>query len=237
MDGALLFKSMFRGQAPLDGYAGVTWILPTKDGPGPWMPEVSPLVPFKSGYHLHSPRDLIDHNLTGGVRVWLAEGRGASLSRGPARMFEVHESARLVRELDWSFRTRLGVALATARDALSYAGAVDACLPEALAEAERLAAPTPDALREIEARVLRPTFPVCLVSWEEEIEDDPVGRRRRRAAFDRYMTVSWALAAEPPSTLNYGLGAVGGGAFAERIKTTYEARTWEALFRGEVPAG
>lgn len=234
MDGALLFKSMFRGQAPMDGFAGVTWILPTKDGPGPWMPEVSPLVPFKAGYHLHSPRDLIDHHLGGGVRVWLAEGIGASLDRGPGRTFVVRESARLVRELDWSFRTRLKVALATAREALTYAGAVEACLPETLAEAERLAAPTPDALREIEARVLRPTFPEWLSNWEEEIENDPVGRRRRRAAFNRYMTVSWALAANPPHALMYGLGAVGGGEFAARIKTTYEARTWEALFRGDV---
>lgn len=234
MGDVLRFKSIPRGQVPLDGYARVTWVLPSKEGAGPWMPDVSPLEAFKSGYHLHSARDLLDVHLEGGPRVWLAEGRGASID--PGRRFVVYESARLLRELDWSFRTRLRVALATARDALTYAGGVDRCLPEALDEAEGLAAPTPEALREIESRLLRPTFPKGLSHWEEEIEDDPAGRRSRRAAFDRYMTVSWALAASPPTALTYGLGAVGGGAYAARLGDAYRGRVWDALFRGEVPA-
>lgn len=230
----LRFKSISRGQAPLDGYAGVRWSLPSRGEPGPWMPDVLPLVPFTSGYHLHAAPQLIDHELTGGPRVWLAEGRGISLDV-PGR-FAVFESARLVRELDWSHRTRLRVALATARDVLAFAGGVAPFLPAALDEADRLTAPSPESLREIEVRLLQPNRPVGLTHWEEELEDDPAGRRRRRAEFDRYMTVSWALAAEPPSALTYGRGAVGGGAFATRIERAYDARVWAALFRGEVPA-
>lgn len=236
VDAPLLFKAMFRGQVPLDGYAKVTWVLPTKGSPGPWMPDVSPLVPFKSGYHLHGPGALLNSHLIG-ARVWVAEARGASLDRGPGRDFGVHESARLVRELDWSFRTRLRVALATARDAITYAGNVESCLTQALDEAEALATPAPEALREIEARVLRPTFPKGFSHWEEELENDPVGERQRRAAFNRYMTVSWGLAAEPSSTLMYGRGAVGGSAWARRIEEAYGQRVWAALFRGEVPPG
>lgn len=232
----MLFKSIPRGQVPLDGYAGVTWSLPAKGAPGSWMPDVSPLVPFKSGYHLHGPRDLMDFHLIG-VRVWLAEARGASLDRGPGRHFSVHESARLLRELDWSFEARLRVALATAREALACIDHVEAHLPLALAEVEGLAAPTPEALREIDARVLQPNRPRGLSHWEEEIEDDPEGRLLRRAAFDRHMTVSWALGASPPSTLMHALGAVGGGAPAARLKSAHEARVWGALFRGEVSPG
>lgn len=236
MDDALRLKSMFIGQAPLDGFAKVRWLVPTTDAPGPWMPAIAPLVPFAAGYHLHAPRDLIDHHLSAGVRVWLAEGRGAVLPRGPGRLFDVCESARLVRELDWSHTTRWRAALATARDALSCAGAVEACLPRALDEAERLASPTPEALRAIEERELRPSFPRGLACWEEEIEDDPAGARRRRAAFDRFMTVSWALAADPSTTLTYALGAVGGGASAQRVRAAHEDRVWRALFLGDPPA-
>ncbi len=142
-----------------------------------------------------------------------------------------------MRELDWSFRTRLRVALATAREALAYAGDVESCLPRALAEAEALAAPTPEALREIEARVLRPTFPKGLSRWEEELENDPVGERQRRDAFNRYMTVSWGLAADPSAALMYGRGAVGASAWARRIEESHGARVWAALFRGEAPPG
>lgn len=237
MDGGLLFKVMYRGQAPLDGFAGVTWSLPTKDAPGQWMPEVSPLVPFKAGYHLHGPPDLLGHYLDGNPRVWLAEARGASLERGPGRMFRMYESARLVRELDWSFATRLRVALATAQDMLTSAASVEACLPQALAEAAQLAKPTPEALREIETRLLRPTWPAAITHWEEEIEDDPVGRELRRAASSRYLTVSWALAATPSTTITYGRGAVGGGTSARRLDEAYGPRVWAALFRGEVPGG
>lgn len=228
----LLFKTMSRGQVPRDGYAGVVWRLPTRGAPGPWMPEVSALEAFRSGYHLHTARHLVDHHLAGNPRVWLAEARGASLA--PRGSVVVRASARLVRELDWSFPTRLRLALDTARETLALVGEVEPCLVEALAEAERAAvAPTEGDFRAIEARLLRPTFPKGVPRWEED--DDPVDARARRAACCRYLTVSWALAAGPAAALPYALGAIGDTARAAPVRASYEARVMAALL-GEAPA-
>lgn len=228
----LLFKTMFRGQAPRDSYAGVVWRLPTRGAPGPWMPEVSTLEAFRSGYHLHTARHVVDHHLVGNPRVWLAEARGASLD--PRGCFVVRASARLVRELDWSFPTRLRLAIDTVREALALVGGVEPCLVEALAEAERTtAAPTEGDLRAIEARLLRPTFPKGFPSWDEE--DDPVDVRARRAASSRYLAVSWALAAGPAAALPYALGAIGDTVRSAPVRASYEARVMAALL-GEPPA-
>ena len=229
MEDDRLFKTMSRGQCPRDGYAGVVWRLPTRGAPGPWMPELSLLAPFRSGYHIHATRQLIDHHLTAGPRVWLAEARGAALASRDS--FVVHASARLVRELDWSLPTRLRVALATVREALARVGFVEPCLLEALAEGERIVpAPTLADLRAIEARLLKPTFPKGIAHWEEEVEDDPVGARVRRAACSRYMAVSWALAADPPAALPYALGAIGDRDRAAPVGEAYDARVLAALF-------
>lgn len=229
MDTPQLFKSMFRGQAPLDGYGAVTWSLPTDDAPGAWMPNVAPLVPFKSGYHLHLATDLVRAQLEGDRRVWLAEGRGESLG-GHRYFIYLYESARLVRELNWTIVTRLRVAIATAREALEQLGSVEPCLHAALAEAEQLEAPTVEALREIEVRLLQPTFPKRLHRWEEEIEDDPVLRVTRRAASDRYLCVSWAIAASPPSVKSYGASVISERVRVQDFYANYSARVLAALF-------
>ena len=123
------------------------------------------------------------------------------------------------------------VALATVREALARVGFVEPCLLEALAEGERIVpAPTLADLRAIEARLLKPTFPKGIAHWEEEVEDDPVGARVRRAACSRYMAVSWALAADPPAALPYALGAIGDRDRAAPVGEAYDARVLAALF-------
>lgn len=231
MGSGALFKAILRHQAPRDPSAGVEWSLPTSDGPGAWMPEVATIVPFKAGYHLHTESALLVHHLGGGPRVWLAEGRGASVASGAVHL--IYPSARLVRELDWSFSTRLRVALATARDALSRASVVEDRLREALDAAEALAEPTLDALRALDERLLRPTWPRGFARWEEEVElldgTDPRELLTRRAACSRYATVSAALTAEPPSTLVYGHAAIEEPGHGASLESAFRERVLAAL--------
>ena len=106
------FKALNTDGTPIHGSG--KWSLPTDDGPGDWMPEISgPLVFCKNGYHACRPEDLAKWL---GATIYELEYRG-EIIEGDEKV--VVQQARLIREIDtWTKRSMLLFAVDCAQHVL-----------------------------------------------------------------------------------------------------------------------
>ena len=95
----MLYKLLGECGTPYNGGTG-TWSQPIGKAPGEWMPEISPVVACRSGYHLCRAEYLLDW---AAPELYIAEGRGETVEETNKIVFA--EARLLSRVNAWNDQT------------------------------------------------------------------------------------------------------------------------------------